>query len=88
MEHSRVNYREQWRWRSETLCGAKALHVLEHICHPLISPRPLHHYPHLHLSSWVCNITSQRYSNSKRRYKTQGRTSYRSTNLELLYALL
>jgi hypothetical protein len=39
-------------------------------------------------SSWVCNITSQRYSNSKRRYITQGRTSYRSTNLELLYAML
>jgi hypothetical protein len=31
MEHSRVNYREQWRWRSETLCRAKALHVLEHL---------------------------------------------------------
>jgi hypothetical protein len=27
MEESRVNCREQWRWRSETLCGAKALHV-------------------------------------------------------------
>jgi hypothetical protein len=31
MEHSRVNCREQWRWWSETLCRAKALHVLEHI---------------------------------------------------------
>jgi hypothetical protein len=39
-------------------------------------------------SSWVYNITSQRYSNSKRRYITQVRTSYRSTNLELLYAML
>ena len=39
-------------------------------------------------SSWICNITSQRYSNSKRRYITQGMTSYRSTNLELLYAML
>jgi hypothetical protein len=52
MEHSRVNCREQWRWRSETLCGAKALHVLEHLCHPLISRQaslPLRHYPRLHL---------------------------------------
>jgi hypothetical protein len=48
MEQSRVNYREQWRWRSETLCGAKALHVLEHLRHPLIS-LPLCHYPRLHL---------------------------------------
>jgi hypothetical protein len=39
-------------------------------------------------SSWVCNITSQCYSNSKRRYITQVRTSYRSTNLELLYVML
>jgi hypothetical protein len=30
MEQIRVNSREQWRWWSETLCGAKALHVLEH----------------------------------------------------------
>jgi hypothetical protein len=37
MEQSRVNCREQWRWRNETLCGAKALHVLEHLRHPLIS---------------------------------------------------
>jgi hypothetical protein len=28
MEESRVNCREQWRWRREALCGAKALHVL------------------------------------------------------------
>jgi hypothetical protein len=34
MELSRVNCREQWRWRSKTLCGAKALHVLEHLRHP------------------------------------------------------
>jgi hypothetical protein len=34
MEQSRVNCREQWRWRSETLCGAKALHVLEHASLP------------------------------------------------------
>jgi hypothetical protein len=34
MEQSRVNCREQLRWRSETLCGAKALHVLEHLRHP------------------------------------------------------
>jgi hypothetical protein len=31
------------------LSGAKALHVLEHLCHPLISRRPLRHYPRLHL---------------------------------------
>jgi hypothetical protein len=37
MEESRVNWREQWRWRSDALCGAKALHVLEHLRHPLIS---------------------------------------------------
>jgi hypothetical protein len=28
MELSRVNWREQRRWWSETMCGAKALHVL------------------------------------------------------------
>jgi hypothetical protein len=49
MEQSRVNCREQWRWQSETLCGAKALHVLEHLRHPLISRLQLHHYPRLHL---------------------------------------
>jgi hypothetical protein len=36
MEDSRVNCREQWRWRSEALCGDKALHVLKHLCHPLV----------------------------------------------------
>jgi hypothetical protein len=39
MEESRVNWREQWRWRRDALCGAKALHVLEHLCHPLIAAR-------------------------------------------------
>jgi hypothetical protein len=39
-------------------------------------------------SSWVCNIPTQCYSNSKRRYITQGMTSYRSTNLELLYLIM
>jgi hypothetical protein len=34
MEQIRVNCREQWRWWSETLCGAKALLVLEHPRHP------------------------------------------------------
>jgi hypothetical protein len=34
MELSRVNCREQQRWWSETLCGAKALHVLEHLRNP------------------------------------------------------
>jgi hypothetical protein len=53
MEESRVNWREQWRWRSDALCGAKALHVLEHLRHPLmICPAlrlPLRHHPRLHL---------------------------------------
>jgi hypothetical protein len=31
MELSRVNCREQRRWWNKTLCGAKALHVLEHL---------------------------------------------------------
>jgi hypothetical protein len=42
----------------------------------------------LSVFSWVCNIPSQCYSNSKRRYITQGMTSYKSTNLELLYAMI
>jgi hypothetical protein len=54
---------------------------------PLSSPPSLD-VPSSLCSSWVCNITSQRYSNSKRRYITQGMKSYRSTNLELLYAKL
>jgi hypothetical protein len=53
MEESRVNWREQWRWRSDALCGAKALHILEHLRHPLmICPAlrlPLRHHPRLHL---------------------------------------
>jgi hypothetical protein len=56
MEQSRVNSREQWRWQSKTLCGAKALHVLEHLCHPLLICEasrplrlPLRHHPRLHL---------------------------------------
>jgi hypothetical protein len=36
MEQSRVNCSEQWRWRSEAQCDAKALHVLEHLRHPLM----------------------------------------------------
>jgi hypothetical protein len=39
-EQSRVHCREQWRWRSETLYGAKALHVLKHLCHPLLICQP------------------------------------------------
>jgi hypothetical protein len=35
VDESRVNWEEQWRWRSDALCGAKALHVLEHIRHGL-----------------------------------------------------
>jgi hypothetical protein len=31
IEQIRVNCREQWRWWSETLYDAKALHVLEHL---------------------------------------------------------
>jgi hypothetical protein len=52
MEESRVNCREQWRWWSETLCGAKALYVLEHLRHPLLINQaglPLRHHPRLHL---------------------------------------
>jgi hypothetical protein len=52
MEQGRVNCREQWRWWSETLCGAKALHVLEHLRHPLLiyqAGLPLRHHPRLHL---------------------------------------
>jgi hypothetical protein len=52
MELSRVNWREQQRWWSETMCGAKALHVVEHICHPLLICQvglPLRYHPHLHL---------------------------------------
>jgi hypothetical protein len=47
-----VNCREQWRWWSETQCGAKALHVLEHLCHPLLIYQAgllLRHHPRLHL---------------------------------------
>jgi hypothetical protein len=36
MELSRVNCRKQRRWWSKSLCGAKALHVLEHLYHPLL----------------------------------------------------
>jgi hypothetical protein len=39
-------------------------------------------------SSWACNISTQCYNNSKRRYITQGMMSYRSTNLELLYLMM
>jgi hypothetical protein len=56
MEESRVNCREQWRWQSETLCGTKALHVLEHLRHPLLIYQaglllrlPLRHHRRLHL---------------------------------------
>jgi hypothetical protein len=52
IEESRVNCREQWRWRSETLCGVKALHVLEHLRHPLLicqAGLPLCLHPRLHL---------------------------------------
>jgi hypothetical protein len=35
---SMVSCREQQRWRSKTGCGAKALHVLKHLYHPLLSP--------------------------------------------------
>jgi hypothetical protein len=56
MEESRFNWREQWRWRSDALCGAKALHVLEHLRHPQMIYQaslplhlPLRHNPRLHL---------------------------------------
>jgi hypothetical protein len=56
MEQSGVSCREQWRWQSETLCGAKALHVLKHLRHPLMIcltshplRLPLRHHPRHHL---------------------------------------
>jgi hypothetical protein len=56
MKLSRVSWREQQRWWSKTLCGVKALHVLEHLCHPLLIhqvSRSLHlllrPHPRLHL---------------------------------------
>jgi hypothetical protein len=52
MELSRVNWREQRTWWSKTMCGAKALHVLEHLCHPLLICQAgllLRHHPRLHL---------------------------------------
>jgi hypothetical protein len=52
MELSRINWREQRRWCSETMCGAKALHVLEHLRHPLLICQvglPLRYHPRLHL---------------------------------------
>jgi hypothetical protein len=84
------------------MCGAKALHVLEHLYHPLLICQaglpvclPLRYLRRLHLcrsllssSSWACNIPIQYYNNSKRRYTTQGMMSYRSTNLELLYVMM
>lgn len=39
-------------------------------------------------SRWACNISPECYNNSKRRHITQGMTSYRSTNLELLYLMM
>jgi hypothetical protein len=84
MELSRVNCREPQRWWSKTLCGAKDLHVLKHLRHLRLH---LLTFPPLFFS-WVCNIPSQCYNNSKRMYITQGITSYRSTNLELLYAMM
>jgi hypothetical protein len=56
MEQSRVNCREQWRWWSETLCGAKALHVLEHLRDPLLicqAGLPLCHHLRLHLLTFL-----------------------------------
>jgi hypothetical protein len=54
MELSRVSWREQQRWWRKTLCGVKALHVLEHLRHPLLIyqvSHPLGHHPCLHLLS-------------------------------------
>jgi hypothetical protein len=51
MELSRVSWREQQRWLRKTLCGAKALHVLEHLYHPLLiyqAIHPLHPLLHPH----------------------------------------
>jgi hypothetical protein len=56
MELSRVNWREQRWWWSKTMCGVKALHVLEHLCHPLLICQvglplylPLRYHRRLHL---------------------------------------
>jgi hypothetical protein len=52
MELSKVNLREQRRWWSKTMCGAKALHVLEHLRCPLLicqAGLPLYYHPRLHL---------------------------------------
>jgi hypothetical protein len=59
MELSRVNWREQRRWWIKTMCGTKALHVLEHLYHPLLICQvglpvrlSLRYHPHLHLLSF------------------------------------
>jgi hypothetical protein len=59
MELSRVNCREQWRWRSETLCGAKALHVMEHLRsdQPPLAP-PLSSPPSLDVPSSLLLVGS------------------------------
>jgi hypothetical protein len=74
----RVSWREQRIWWSKTRCDAKALHVLKHLCHPLLigkqgvclaiilasnSSRCL-----LSSSSRVCNILPYYYDNAKKRY--------------------
>jgi hypothetical protein len=52
MKLSRVSWRAQRRWWSKTLCGAKALYVLELLRHPLLihqASHPLRSHPRLHL---------------------------------------
>jgi hypothetical protein len=84
-----------WNWAGSTLgnnrgggakpCAAPRLCMYWNISAILAS---ISWHSLLSVSSWVYNIPSQCYSNSKRRYITQGMTSYRSTNLELLYAMM
>jgi hypothetical protein len=102
MKLSRVNWREQRRWWSKTMCArqgsagngtslplywstkrASRSASRSAIILTSISWRSL-----LSSSSWACNIPIQCYNNSKRRYISQGMMSYRSTNLELLYAMM
>jgi hypothetical protein len=55
MKLSRVSWREQRRWWSKTLCGAKTLRVLEHLRIPLLicqASQPLRPHPRLHLLSF------------------------------------
>jgi hypothetical protein len=103
MELSRVSWREQRRWWSKTVCGAKALHVLEYLHHPLLirqarAARTASGFALILASISLCsllssssrtyNISPQCYNNIKIRYITQWMKRHRSTNLEFLHAML